>query len=180
MKNIYAVVAAVVLCGALSAPHAQAQIVHQGSQFPGISVGVNFNEGEDIPIGVNYEYFLKRDFAIGALFRYWTYNAYTFADGGKYVFTSYLVGAEGNYHFKVPQRELDPYMGVVLGYRIVNSGVQNTVQSYAPPVPVPASVIFAIQAAARYFITEQIGLGGRLLFGSGGFTVFELSGDFAL
>ena len=158
-----------------------AQLVHEGSQFPGVALSVNFNEGEDLPIGVNYEYFVSRDFAIGGMFRYWTYTAWSDPNSSaKYVFTNYLIAAQGNYHFKVPQRELDPFMGFVIGDRVGNGAMQNAVGVQAPPIAGVSGIVFAIQAGARYFVSDKIGLEGRLLFGSGGVTVFEVGADFAM
>ncbi len=177
----FAICAFTCLCLIGAAQSVNAQLIHEGSQFPGVAVSVNFNEGEDLPIGVNYEYFVKREFAIGGIFRYWTYTEWQDPNSaGKYVVSSYLIGAQGNYHFKVPQREFDPFMGVVLGYRAYTAGYQNEPTEQNQALSQPSNLVFAIQAGARYFLSDQIGLEARLLFGSGSFTVFEVGADFAL
>ena len=171
-------ISAVVLCLCM-ARESRAQYVHDGSQFVGATVGINFNDG-DVPIGVNYEYNTRRDVGIGGVFRYWTRTTFHFSDGGTYVWTSYLIGAQGNYHFKVPQREIDPFLGAILGYSINQGAARNTIYTSYSSQSAPSNFIFAIQAGTRYFIADNFALVGKLVFGSGSYNVIEIGGDFGL
>ncbi|HET7152427.1 MAG TPA: hypothetical protein VFJ29_01580, partial [Candidatus Kapabacteria bacterium] len=57
----------------VTASTSRAQFLHEQSQLVGVTVGLNFTES-GVPIGLNYEYMIKREIGIGAIFRYWTYS----------------------------------------------------------------------------------------------------------
>jgi len=163
----------------VTARTSRAQFYREGSQFVGVSVGLNFTDN-DVPIGVNYENAIKREFGIGGIFRYWSRTTFHFSDGGTYVWNTELIGVQGNYHFKVPQREIDPFIGVVLGYGFNQGSAHNTIYESFYSVSAPTSVLFAIQAGARYFISDNIALVGKLAFGNDSYNVLEIGGDFSL
>jgi len=167
------------LIACFSFTNADAQMVHESSQFVGVGVGFNFSQST-VPIGANYEYMVKREFGIGGIFRYWSQTTFHYQDGGTYVWNTELIGAQGNYHFKVPQRELDPFMGIILGYAFNQGGPHNTIYTISyTPQELPA-FIFAIQAGAQYFLTDNILVSGKLVFGSGSYDALEAGLEFAL
>jgi hypothetical protein len=157
----------------------QAQYYREGAQLVGLSVGLNFTDS-DVPIGLNYENAIKREIGIGGIFRYWSRTTFHFSDGGTYVWNTELIGVQANYHFKVPQRELDPFIGAVLGYGFNQGSAHNTIYETFYSVSAPESILFAIQAGARYFISDNIALVGKLAFGNDSYNVLEVGGDFSL
>jgi hypothetical protein len=159
----------------LAAREGQAQFIHEGSNIIGLSVGLNFTES-GVPIGANYEYMVQRDVGVGGIFRYWSYSipyAYGSAPNGKWVWTSFIVGAQGNYHFRVPQRELDPFVGAILAYRSTSGSAQNSFAPSGFSPEIPSKVVFAIQAGARYFVSDNIDVTGRLIFGRAAITLLK-------
>ena len=177
MRNaLLVVLAALAMVGARTA---QAQYVREQSKFVGPIVALNFQGSQTAYFGVNFEYMLKRDVGVGGMFRYFTYTAATFSDGGTYVFSGGVVAATANYHFKVPQNELDPFVGAAIGVNFASGGYKNTTNTFGYKSPNYSDIVFAILAGARYFLSDRFAAVGRLAFGAN-YNAFEVGADFSL
>ncbi len=75
--------------------------------YLGPSIGLSFL-GSAPQFGANYEYGMDlKDFGrvgIGGIIRYWSYSE-DFYDGG-WKYTDILIGAQGNYHFKLTETKV--------------------------------------------------------------------------
>jgi hypothetical protein len=159
----------------------KAQFVNGGNYF-GPSIGLSFL-GSSPEFGVNYEYGLNLEnvgtVGIGGIFRYWSYSEsynYGFYGSGEWKYTNILIGAQGNYHFKVPDSKFDPYLGIILAYDAGST-------SWSGPNIYGASVSAggfwaALQAGGRYWLTPTLALTARLGFGSLSYGGLDVGVDF--
>ena len=144
--------------------------------YIGPSVGLSFL-GSVPQFGLNYEYGMDLQnvgtVGIGGIFRYWGYSE------DYWSYTNILIGAQGNYHFKIPDSKLDPYIGLVLAYDIGSWSWKDQSISglYNPSV---GGFWAAIQLGARYWISPTLALTGRLGFGSLSYGALEVGVDFKL
>ena len=166
------------LAALLLTQNADAQYVREKSIFVGPVVALALQGSNSFFIGANFEYMIKRDVGIGGVFRYFSYTARTFPDGGSYVFNSEIIGAQANYHFKMPQQEFDPVIGALVGLEMFQGGFKNTTVTYGAPSG-SSNLVFAITAGARYFLTDKLSAALRLAFGSN-YNALELGLDLSL
>ncbi len=155
---------------------AKAQFVN-GGNYLGPSIGFSFL-GSTPEFGLNYEYGVELQnvgtVGIGGIFRYWGYSE-TFFDG-KWSYTNILIGAQGNYHFKIPESKFDPYIGIVLAYDV---GSTSWSGPYNYGLSASAGGFWAaIQAGARYWITPTIALTARVSEGSISYGGLDVGVDF--
>jgi hypothetical protein len=150
--------------------------------YIGPSIGLSFL-GSSPEFGLNYEYGVDLQnvgtVGIGGLFRYWSYsNSYFY---GKWTYTNILIGAQGNYHFKIPESKFDPYVGLILAYDVgstsatYNDGYLNYGGSASA-----GGFWIALQAGARYWISPTLALTARLEFGSLSYGGLDVGVDFKL
>ena len=160
---------------------ANAQFIAEHS-YLGPCIGLSFL-GSVPQFGVNYERSMDLQnlgsVGFGGVFRYWGYSE-DFGYG-KVSYTNILIGAQGNYHFKVPgNSNLDPYAGVVLAYDIGSSSVDYNnafLNGYSASVSA-GGFWAAVQGGVRYFIQPNLALTGRLAFGSLSYGGLEVGVDF--
>ena len=159
---------------------ANAQFVEGGNYF-GPSVGLSFL-GSAPQLGLNYETGVNLQnvgtIGVGGLFRYWSYSeSYNyFNNSGDWKYTNILIGAQGNYHFVIPNSKLDPYVGIVLAYDIAStswSGPNNFGNSVSA-----GGFWAALQAGGRYWLSPTLALTARLGFGSLSYGALEVGVDF--
>ena len=88
------------------------------NHYLGPCVGLSFL-GSTPQFGVNYEYGMDLEnfgrVGIGGIFRYWSYSEDYFF--GKWSYTDILIGAQGNYHFKLESNKFDPWLGCNISLR---------------------------------------------------------------
>jgi hypothetical protein len=176
MTRHHFLVAALVLV--IGASAVRAQFIREQSMFVGPAVCLNLQGSNTLYFGLNGEYMMKRDVGVGIVFRYFTYDAVKYLDGGTYQFTGELIGAQANYHFKVAQKEFDPYLGLVIGYIMYQGAYKNTTLTYGNPPSASSNMVFDITAGARYFITDKLALGGRIAFGAN-YNALDIIGEFS-
>lgn len=150
-----------------------------GNHYAGPSLGLSFL-GSVVEFGGNYEYAMNLQdigtVGVGGILRYWTYS--TSFIGGKWSYTDFLIGAQGNYHFKIPDNnQWDPWAGLVLGYDVGSVdyvGPAATIYSE----PSYGGFFIGIQGGARYWINPQIALTGRISFGNLSYGGLDVGVDF--
>ncbi len=150
--------------------------------YLGPCIGFSFL-GSAPQFGVNYERSMDlQNFGsvgIGGIFRYWGYNE-DFGYG-KVSYTNILIGAQGNYHFKIPDNsKLDPYAGIVLAYDIGSTSVDynnSFLSGYSASVSA-GGFWAAVQGGVRYWLQPNLALTGRLAFGSLSYGGLEVGVDF--
>ncbi len=98
-----------------------------GKSHVGPSVSVGFS-GWGVGFGADYEYGMSMkklgidapgNFGLGGLVRY-----YSFSEGfgnWQWSYTNIIIGAQGNYHFALENKKIDPFLGLVLGFNIASS-----------------------------------------------------------
>jgi len=82
---------------------------------------------------------------------WWNWNYHYF--GGNSTSVTYIpIGVTANYHFKMENKKVDPFVGAGLGYEIVNASCVYLGQDYCGSY---SSGIFVIaKAGIRYFLNE--------------------------
>lgn len=135
-----------------------------GKSHAGPAVGLSFL-GSTFQFGANYEYGMKTDFGtvgVGGLFRYWSYGEEYLS--GEWKYTDILVGAQGNYHFKLENVKIDPWAGLVLAY---DAGSVKWGGQFATfDKPTHGGLFLGAHAGARYFFSPTMALSGRFGLGT--------------
>jgi len=166
-----------ITCLAVSAQAATAQAKASGGSFGlgstdiGPVVGLGGIGGAGASFGGRFEHVFKAlpDLANGLLgiqvaadYYSWSSGAGLFNYSIKYI----PVGGTLNYHFKLDEPKLDPFIGLGLGYNIVScsfDGNTNVGCGY------DSALYFIGRAGARYFFSPKMAVYGDL--GAGGATV---------
>jgi len=148
--------------------------------YIGPTIGLSFL-GSTPQFGLNYEYSMQlQDFGtvgFGGVFRYWSYSEDYFF--GKWSYTNILIGAQGNYHFKVTNDKWDPWVGLVLAYdggSVSWSGPSG--YNYASPTV--GGFFLGAQGGVRYWISPNLGIVARLGYGSLSYGALDVGVDFKL
>jgi len=141
----------------------------EGKHHAGPSIGLSFL-GSTLSFGANYEYGMKIDdvpglIGVGGIFRYWSFgDAFSSSD---YTISYMIFGAQGNYHFKVGNGKIDPYIGLTLGYQSISGGWLG----YGA-----GGIYFGFQGGARYWFSPNMAAHAR--FGAGAGSSLDLGIDF--
>ena len=109
--------------------------------------------------------------------RYWAYsNDFAF---GQWSYTNLLIGAQGNYHFRIDNPKWDLWGGLVLAY---DAGSVKYGGTYGDIYPHPSSggVWLSIQGGARYWVSNNFGVTGRLGFGTLSYSALEFGVDWKI
>ncbi len=156
------------------------QYFEAGKSYAGPSIGLSFL-GSTPEFGLNYEYGMKMEFGtigIGGLFRYWGYSddwGY-----GKFKYSNILIGAQGNYHFKMDAgSKLDPYAGIILGYD-ASSATWTGASSYYGFTPSVSSggLVLNAHGGCRYWISPTLAIVGSIGYGSLSYGALDIGVDF--
>ena len=153
--------------GAQGRPQTQASSQSSGGVGLGYTdiagvVGLGGIGGASFSFGARFEKVLKSlpnmnngllGLQVGADWWSWNYNYF----GANSSSVSYIpIGVTANYHFKMENKKLDPFVGAGLGYQIVNAScVVNGVDycgSYS------STVYFIGKAGIRYFLNPSTAL----------------------
>jgi hypothetical protein len=127
-------------------------------------VGLSFL-GSTFQFGANYEYGLKMDFGtigVGGLFRYWSYSEKF--SSGKWKYTDILIGAQGNYHFKLENDKIDPWAGLVLAYNGGSVKWDGPLATF--PKPSHGGLFLGVHAGGRYWFSPTMAVSGRFGLGT--------------
>ncbi len=146
--------------------------------YLGPSIGLSFL-GSAPQFGANYEYSMDvKNFGrvgIGGIIRYWSYSE-SFYDGG-WKYTDVLIGAQGNYHFKLDTDKFDPWIGLTLAYdagSVSWDGPSGSIYSS----PTYGGFFIGANAGARYWVSPTVGVSARVGFGSLSYGGLDLGVDF--
>lgn len=154
----------------------QAQFVAE-KHYLGPCIGLSFL-GSVPEFGANYEYGMDvKNFGlvgIGGLFRYWSYSEGYFA--GKWSYTNILIGAQGNYHFKLTNNMIDPWLGLILAYDGGSVKWEGPYATYATPTH--GGVFLGAHGGARYWLSPNLAVAGRIGFGSLSYGSLDVGVDF--
>lgn len=147
-----------------------------GKSYAGPAVGLSFL-GSTLSFGASYEYGMSVKeigfdapgvLGIGGIVRYWSY------DVGYWSYSDLLIAAQGNYHFVLDNKKIDPYLGLVLGYDIGTFDVGDNFfgdTSYG-------GFVFGAQFGARYWISPTMAVNARLGTGSNSGSTLDVGVDF--
>jgi hypothetical protein len=152
------------------------------NHYLGPCVGLSFL-GSTPQFGVNYEYGMDLEnfgrVGIGGIFRYWSYSEDFggFLGSGKWSYTDILIGAQGNYHFKLESNTFDPWVGVTLAYD-AGSVSWDGPGGYNYASPTYGGLFFGAQGGARYWFSPTVAVSARLGYGSLSYGALDLGVDF--
>jgi hypothetical protein len=152
-----------------------------GKSYVGPSVGLSFL-GSALQFGANYEYGMKTEFGmigVGGVLRYWGYSE-DFGYGS-YSYTNILIGAQGNYHFKMkPGSKLDPWAGIILGYDASSAKWTggSTFFGFEPSASSSGGLVLNAQGGARYWFSPTMAVRASIGYGSLSYGALDLGIDF--
>lgn len=151
----------------------------------GLGSGLGFLGG--VAFIANAEYGITENIGIGGSVGYWSYSEdikSTYVSGFStatatttYKYSIIPIIASGAWHFHIPSvPKLDLAAGLSLGYYIVSTSVSTDVAGYTGFAAASASgVAIGVFGLARYFVTDNIALRGKLGYG---ITLVEVGVDF--
>ncbi|GBD91943.1 hypothetical protein BMS3Abin04_02675 [bacterium BMS3Abin04] len=147
--------------------------------YAGPVIGLAFL-GSTVQFGANYEYGMElKDLpgkiGVGGLFRYWGYHE-NFAHGN-WSYTNILVGAQGNYHFKISGGKYDPFFGLVLAFDI-GSVSWSGEEKYRFAEPSHGGFFLGAHAGARYWFSPNMAVLALVNFGTLGYGGLDIGLDF--
>ena len=146
----------------------------EGKSHAGPSIGLSFL-GSTASFGANYEYGMKLAdlpglIGVGGIFRYWSYGNEFWS------YTYIIVGAQGNYHFKVGNGKIDPYLGLTLAYNAGSSSWAGSGFGSGLSSGFSGGIWFGFQAGARYWFSPNMAVNAR--FGAGSGSGLDIGVDF--
>jgi hypothetical protein len=171
MKIIIALLLAIFLVG-----NSNAQFTPD-KNYLGPSIGLSFL-GSTPQFGVNYERSMVWEnfgtVGIGGIFRYWGYSE-TYFDG-KWKYTDILIGAQGNYHFKMDNDKFDPWVGLVLAYDAGSVSWDGPGGNWVTPTY--GGFFLGAHGGARYWISPTIAIAASIGYGSLSYGALDVGVDF--
>ncbi|MFA7229003.1 MAG: outer membrane beta-barrel protein [Melioribacteraceae bacterium] len=137
----------------------------EGKQTAGALIGIGgggLNGTGAVPIAVEYNFLnFEKNIHFGVFGAFATSSEdYGWGFGtGKFTYTNIIIAAQGNYHF-MPGKQIDPFLGLSLGYNIVSSswdwGTINKSGTLVQPSAATAKGFFwNIQAGANYWFSPK-------------------------
>jgi len=165
-------------CVAVSGQAAAAQAKAAGGSFGlgstdiGPVLGLGGVGGASASFGGRFEHAIKTlpDLGNGVLGIQVAADYYSWSYGGPGAFNysvKYIpIGVTGNYHFKLDDPKIDPFVGVGLGYHIVTCSFSGSVGN---DCGYSSAIYFIGRAGARYFFNPKMALYGDV--GAGGATL---------
>ena len=154
-----AAVIAVSTAGAQKATQAGAgQGFNLGYTDVGPTVGLGGLGGAGASIGGRFEHAITAlpDLGNGVLAIQATFDYYHWSDAF-FNYTYVPVGVLANYHFHVDDRRIDPFLGLGLGYQIMNCNATG-----AGNVCSNSALYFIGRAGARYFFNPSMAMYGDI------------------
>jgi hypothetical protein len=145
----------------------------EGKSYAGPAIGLSFL-GSTVSFGANYEYGMTLadipgPIGVGALVRYWSY-------GTVYTYTDIIIAAQGNYHFVLDSKKLDPYIGLILGYDINSWSYDGPYSDYLNTTS--GGFIAGISIGARYWLSPKMAVNARFGTGSNLGSTLDVGLDF--
>jgi len=158
----------VVACVALVAQSASAQgreapDFHVGYTDIGPVLGLGSVGGANMAIGGRFEHALQNlpsmgngilGIEVGADYYSWSYAAFAYSWSVKYL----PIGVTANYHFRVTEPKLDPFVGLGLGYDVVSCSFSGP--SNANGCGYDSGIYLIARGGLRYFLSPGMALYG--------------------
>jgi protein-S-isoprenylcysteine O-methyltransferase Ste14 len=145
--------------------------------YAGPSIGLSFL-GSTVQFGANYEHsMVVKDFGtigIGGIFRYWSYSEDYI--GGDWSYTNVLIGAQGNYHFKMSDNKFDPWAGLILAYDAGSVSWDGPYSTYASPSY--GGLFLGLHGGMRYWFSPNLAGTARIGFGTLSYGALDIGVDF--
>lgn len=176
-----------------AAPSAHTQGFHKGNFFFGGGLGLGSGLGYlgGIALIANAEYAITNEIGVGGSVGYWSYSEdYSYSYGTTtppysatgtltYKYSIIPVIVSGAYHFKIGNPKIDLAAGISLGYYVVNasSSVSGGGTTTGLASATASGVAWGVFGLARYFVTDNLALRGKLGYG---ITVVEVGVDFRI
>lgn len=126
-----------------------------------LNLGIGLGGGFGTPIGFSYEHGFSDKISGGVYASYSSEEMPVWTSTLKWTYI--LAAARASYHFDFGVENLDPYVGVILGYNAASS--KWTGSSF--PTAKAGGVIYGGHAGARYFFSEKIGVFAEAGYGVG-------------
>lgn len=177
---LYKVSRIVVLCACLglSAQAGTAQAFGPGSTYLGPTVGLGGIGSAGLALGGRFERGISRleEFGAGTLgilvgVDYYSWSSSGTAGGGSWnsSVTYIPIGATANYHFRLENEKIDPFIGAGLGYSVVSSSC--SVSGFDCGATSASAVYFIGRAGGQYHVNDRIGLYADVGAGAATFNV---------
>ncbi len=145
-----------------------------GKHHAGPSIGIGFG-GYGLSFGADYEYGMSMKdigvdapgtLGVGGIFRYYNWSEDFGGLGGyEWSYTDIIIGAQGNYHFKLDNSKLDPWVGLVLGFDIASSSWDGP-SGLGDSSDSSGGLFFNGNAGCRYWFSPNMAARASLGFGS--------------
>ena len=159
MKKLFTLFA--IIAFSFSSINAQYEV---GKNYVGPSIGIAWI-GSALNLGANFEHGMQIEgipglIGIGGVFRYSSYgdDIYT----GSLDYTVISIGAQGNYHFKLENSKLDPYVGLALGYQNRSWDEPDWWDDRFFGDPDSGGLFFGAHVGIRYFFSPQLSVNARV------------------
>lgn len=128
-----------------------------------LNIGVGFGGGFGMPIGLSYEYGFSDKISGGIYAGYASTSENLGVASWKW---TYMLGAaRASYHFDFNVENLDPYLGVMVGYNYAEGEWDTGGTNWASPSA--GGVIYGGHAGARYMISPKFGIFAEVGYGIG-------------
>jgi len=155
---------------AVAQAKAGAPIFGLGYTDVGAVIGVGGVGSASASFGSRFEHAIKAlpDLGNGMLGIQAAFDYYSWSGGtglGTYSWKYIPIGVTANYHFKVSEPKLDPFLGLGLGYQYITCDAPGLGSGYCSS----SSIYFIGRAGARYFFSPKMAVYGDA--GAGGATL---------
>lgn len=156
MSRIFPTLAVFVALASFARPASAQEGFRLGYTDVGATIGVGGIGAASVSFGMRFEHALRGvpDLADGLIGIQAGFDYYAWSEPG-YKWSYVPVGATANYHFKLENEKLDPFVGFGLGYSIVScsySGLGDLCSNSA--------LYFIGRAGGRYFVNDKLSLYG--------------------
>lgn len=158
MRKILALAASATLL--LSASTAQAQLA-KGHTDLGVVLGLGNTGDAGLAPGARFEKVIKDlpsmgngtlGIMVGVNYYSYGWNAGAYKGSVKYL----PIGATANYHFKMANKKVDPFLGAGLGYQIINCSYDTPQGNF--DYCSNSTLYFIGRAGIRYFTSDKMAL----------------------
>jgi Outer membrane protein beta-barrel domain len=159
-------------CVAVAAQTAAAQAKSSSAGFGlgytdvGVVVGLGGVGGASASFGGRFEHAIKAlpDLGNGILGIQAAFDYYSWSGPG-YSWKYIPIGVTANYHFKLDEPKIDPFVGLGLGYQVITCDAPGLPSGYCSN----SAIYFIGRAGARYFFSPSMAAYGDV--GAGGATL---------
>jgi hypothetical protein len=162
MRGLGYAVRLAALASVIGTSAGQAQGIGLGYTDVGAVLGLGGVGGASFALGGRFEKVIKAlpDLGDGLLgiqvgVDWWSWDYSYF--GGNNTSVSYIpIGVTANYHFKMENKKIDPFLGAGLGYQIVNASCVYQGVDYCGSYS--SEIYFITKAGIRYFMNNSTAL----------------------